>query len=84
MIDPKEQVTDQLLDAMREKLDRSVYREPKVTRETFQEGLVDLDCQVTVYPTAPGKKACKVLNRRINPDRAANRALSFCGTRYML
>lgn len=55
-----------------------LYNKP--TREVLQEGLVDLDCQVKEFTFQPGKKAVKVLHRRINPDRAASRALVYCGT----
>ncbi|MVM34406.1 hypothetical protein GO755_30520 [Spirosoma sp. HMF4905] len=55
-----------------------LYNKP--TREVLHEGLIDLDCSVREFTLQPGKKAVKVLHRRINPDRAASRALMCCGT----
>jgi hypothetical protein len=58
------------------------YRESAPQREIIQEGLVDLDCETRQFPFQPDKRAVKVLNRRINPDRAAHRALACCGTNF--
>lgn len=54
------------------------------TKEIFQEGLTDLYCSTRQLASDPSKKAVKVLSTRINPERAASRALMFCGTNYQL
>ncbi|GAB3550228.1 hypothetical protein [Spirosoma fluminis] len=59
-------------------MDQTQFNKPQ--RETFQEGLIDLYCETRTFALTPGKKAVKVLDKRINPDRAASRALAYCGT----